>query len=222
MTRLAGDRCWPGLLVLALLAGSLPAETTEAKHYLIDVWQGERGLPQNTVTGIAQTSDGYLWLTTLDGMARFDGVRFRMFKAGDTPALGSGRIRFLFTGRHGELWLSTQEGGVVRFQDGRFTPLALPGSPGIRPAVTQVAEDKSGALWLSTEDGKVGRLAAGQYAIVSTNWSKGQQKAFEVRTDARGRLWALSNSGLYQVSGEELVPVVQGKAGEYSVHCPSR
>ena len=193
-----------------------------AKRYVIDVWQGDRGLPQNTVTGVAQTSDGYLWLATLDGMARFDGARFRMFRSGDTPALGSGRIRFLFTGRHGELWLSTQEGGLIRFQDGRFVPLALPEIQGARSAVTQVAEDESGALWLSTEDGNVSRLAAGQYSLVSTNWNLEPRTGLEVRADARGRLWALCSSGLYQVLGKGLVPAVQGKPGEYSVLCSSR
>src|ERR1017187_1596171 len=134
---------WRGvvLLLLGAMGAPLQAETAHAKRYLIDVWQGEKGLPQNTVTGIAQTPDGYLWISTLDGVARFDGVRFRMFKAGDTPALGSGRIRFLFTGRQGELWLATQEGGVVQLEDGRFTPLALPAPPGIRSEERRVGKE---------------------------------------------------------------------------------
>ncbi len=215
-------RAWLALLLLGPLAAGLRGENGGPRRYVIDVWQGEKGLPQNTVTGIAQTADGYLWLTTLDGVARFDGVRFKMFKAADTPALGSGRIRFLFTGRHGELWLSTQEGGVVRLRDGRFTPLAVPQPQGVRPAVTQVAEDESGALWLSTEDGKVRRLVAGRYSMVSTNWGSEQGTRFEVRADVRGRLWALSNAGLYQLSGEGLAPVLSGRAGEYAVHCAGR
>ena len=194
-------RPWLALLLLGPLAGSLRPETTAARRYLIDVWQGEKGLPQNTVTGIAQTPDGYLWITTLDGVARFDGVRFRMFKAGDTPALGSGRIRFLLTGRQGELWLATQEGGVIQLEDGRFTPLALPESRGIRSAVIQVARDDSSALWLSTEDGKVGRLADGHYSVISTNWNAADRTGFQVRADFRNRLWALSGSGLYQLAG---------------------
>ena len=119
---------WKGVILLLLgpLVVPLQSETTRAKRYLIDVWPGEQGLPQNTITGIAQTSDGYLWITTLDGVARFDGVRFRMFKAGDTPALGSGRIRFLLAGQQGELWLATQEGGLIQLEDGRFTPWHCP------------------------------------------------------------------------------------------------
>ena len=222
ITQLSALRGWIALLFLGLLAGPLRSENAGANRYLIDVWQGEKGLPQNTVTGIAQTSDGYLWITTLDGVARFDGVRFRMFRAGDTPALGSGRVRFLFAGRHGELWLATQEGGVVQLENGRFTPVPLPESQTVRSAVVQVAEDESGALWLSTEDGKVGRLAEGHYSPVSTNWTKGNTTGFQVRADSQGQLWALGDLGLYQVVGGGLVLALQGKAGEYLVHCLSR
>jgi signal transduction histidine kinase/ligand-binding sensor domain-containing protein len=210
------------LLLVLCLPGLSYSETAAPRRYVIDVWQGEKGLPQNTVTGIAQTSDGYLWLTTLDGVARFDGVRFKMFKAADTPALGSGRIRFLFTGRHGELWFCTQEGGVIRLMDGRFAPLGLPESRTSRPAVTQVAEDESGALWLSTEDGKVGRLQGGQYSVVSTNWGAVGATGFEVRADLQGRLWAVSSAGLYRVAVDKLVPAIQGRVGDCSVHCPGR
>ena len=201
------------LLLLGTAAATLRAETAVAKRYLIEVWQSERGLPQNTVTGIAQTPDGYLWISTLDGLARFDGVRFKLFKAGNTPALGSGRIRFLFTGRQGELWFATQEGGVIRFKDGRFTAVPLPESQGTRPAVIQVAEDDSGGVWLSTEDGKVGRLADGRYSVVSTNWDPTGKTAFQVRADVRGRLLAASSTGLYEVTVERLAPTLQGKRG---------
>ncbi len=215
---------WAGLLTIFLAwpAGLVSAQTVGRKGYLIEGWQSERGLPQDKVTGIAQTRDGYLWISTLDGLARFDGVRFRLFKAGDTPALGSGRIRFLFTGRQGEIWLATQEGGLVQFKDGRFEPLLVPERQGTHPAVVQVAEDESGRLWLSTEDGKVGRLANGLNSLVSTNWDPTGKIAFEVRADFRGRLLAVSDSGVHQVVNERLVPVLEGGRGEYVVHCPSR
>ena len=47
-----------------------------SSDYLIDVWRGESGLPSSSVTSIAQTPDGYLWIGTYNGLARFDGVRF--------------------------------------------------------------------------------------------------------------------------------------------------
>ena len=56
--------------------------------YLIDVWDSERGLPENSVVTLAQTPDGYCWLGTLQaGVARFDGVHFTTFDPANTPAL---------------------------------------------------------------------------------------------------------------------------------------
>ena len=218
----AGFLAWLWLVILALPGGPLGAQTPGLKGYLIEGWQSERGLPQNTVTGIAQTRDGYLWISTIDGLARFDGMRFRIYRAGNTPALGSGRIRFLFEGRHDGFWLATQEGGVVKFENGRFSTLPLPEAQGTRPAVIQVAEDNSGVLWLSTEDGKVGRLADGSYSLASTNWDPTGKTGFQVLADKRGQLIAISDTGLYWVVGRGLVPALQGKRGEYVLHCPSR
>lgn len=202
---------------------SLQADPAGARGYLVDVWQSERGLPQNTVTGVAQTPDGYLWVSTLDGLARFDGASFTVFKAGNTPALGSGRIRFLLGGRHGDLWISTQEGGLIRLRNGQFTPLALPGPTGLRSPVIQVVEENSGELWISTEDGKVLRRAGGGFSTVSTHWEASAGKgAIQVKEDARHQLWAITETGLFRVEGGRLVSALQGEAGAFTVHCPSR
>ncbi|HOX56188.1 MAG TPA: two-component regulator propeller domain-containing protein [Candidatus Paceibacterota bacterium] len=215
-------RVWLLAGLLASLAGSAVAQSSGQNGYLIESWASERGLPQNMVTGLAQTPDGYLWVSTLDGLARFDGMRFRIYKAGNTPALGSGRIRFLFPSRRGGFWLTTQEGGAIRFDNGRFSALALPESQGPRPAISQVAEDDANGLWLSTEEGKAARLADGKYSTISTNWDPSGKTAFQVRADLRGRLLAVTDTAVYHVNGTELVPALEGKRGELAVHCPSR
>ena len=76
-------------------------------------------MPQNSVTSIAQTSDGYLWLTTNDGLVRFDGVRFTVFNKGNSRELSSNRlIKMLADGN--DLWILTEEDKLVRFRDGKF------------------------------------------------------------------------------------------------------
>jgi len=55
------------------------ALTTARAQYQIESWTTDKGLPQNTVHSIVQTANGYLWLATLDGLVRFDGVKFRIF-----------------------------------------------------------------------------------------------------------------------------------------------
>src|ERR1700720_1247414 len=88
--------------------------TEEAQPYRIDDWQVEQGLPQSSVTSIVQTRDGYLWLGTFNGLARFDGVQFKVFNPNNAPGLPSSRILQLFEDRRGTLWVGTEEGSVAR------------------------------------------------------------------------------------------------------------
>src|SRR6266699_2428472 len=86
----------------------------DAQSYRIRSWKAEDGLPQNSVTSILQTRDGYLWLGTFNGMARFDGVQFKVLEPGNTPGLPSNRILSLFEDGRGALWIGTEEGELVR------------------------------------------------------------------------------------------------------------
>ena len=81
-----------------------------AVGYLIDVWDTEDGLPNSTVTAVAQTPDGYLWVGTYDGLARFDGVRFVTFDPGNTPELRHARVQALYVDTSGTLWIDTYPG----------------------------------------------------------------------------------------------------------------
>src|SRR5258708_4154295 len=93
----------------------------EPTDYLIDVKDTENSdLPNSSVTAIAQTPDGYLWVGTYNGLARFDGVRFGTFDPVNTPALGHARIQDLFLDDSGTLWISTYRGGLTSFRDGVF------------------------------------------------------------------------------------------------------
>src|SRR5262249_36542698 len=65
---------------------------TARAQYRFDHWTTDNGLPQHTVRSLAQTRDGYLWLTTFDGLVRFDGVRFTVFDKSNTPGLVSNRF----------------------------------------------------------------------------------------------------------------------------------
>src|ERR1043165_1749483 len=69
--------------------------STNAGDYTIENWQIEQGLPHISITSIAQTPDGYLWLGTFNGLTRFDGVHFTVFDEGNTPVLGNSGITHL-------------------------------------------------------------------------------------------------------------------------------
>ena len=91
-----------------------------ATDYLVDVKDEENDLPSSTVTAICQTPDGYLWVGTYNGLARFDGIRFVTFDPVNTPALGHARVQDLYLDETGTLWINTYRGGLTSYRDGHF------------------------------------------------------------------------------------------------------
>lgn len=98
------------------------AQTNDAADdYVVQVWDTDTGLPHSSVTTIAQTPDGYLWVGTQHGgLARFDGERFVNFHPGNTPELKSIEIQKLVVDGNGTLWIGNVEGGLISYRDGRF------------------------------------------------------------------------------------------------------
>jgi ligand-binding sensor domain-containing protein len=94
-------------------------------QYRFENWSTEQGLPYKTVRGVLQTSDGYLWAATSDGLARFDGVRFTVFNTANSPGLKTNRLDNLAATLDGSLWLSGEEGLLFRFRDGAFSFLSI-------------------------------------------------------------------------------------------------
>ena len=90
-------------------------------QYRFDHWTTDNGLPQNSVHAVLQTRDGYLWLTTFDGLVRFDGARFTVFNKSNSPGLASNRFVSIFEDRFGDLWAGLEIGGLVRRHQARFT-----------------------------------------------------------------------------------------------------
>jgi hypothetical protein len=63
-----------------------------SEDYVLRTWEVDDGLPNNNVSAITQTPDGYLWIATGGGLARFDGMRFTTFLKDSTPGLVSNRV----------------------------------------------------------------------------------------------------------------------------------
>lgn len=123
--------------LLSARAQSLLDPGRPVSQFRHDVWGAEEGLPQNTVPAITQTRDGYLWLGTELGLARFDGLRFTVFDKRNTPELKSNAVFALLEDRHGDLWIGTNGGGLTRYRDGRFQ------SWGTREGLTSSVDRKS-------------------------------------------------------------------------------
>jgi signal transduction histidine kinase/ligand-binding sensor domain-containing protein len=117
-------RFW-GRVILASGAGALVLRMAllsraETPDFLVDKWDTENDLPNSSVSAVAQTSDGYLWVGTGNGLARFDGMSFVTFDPGNTPELDHARIEDLFLDCTGRLWINTYRGGLTSYRNGVF------------------------------------------------------------------------------------------------------
>src|SRR5438309_827082 len=83
----------------------LLGSTNGVNHFSVRIWQTDDGLPQNSVKALAQTGDGYLWVGTQEGLARFDGIRFLPVDDKGAPELRHGYINALCAARDGSPWI---------------------------------------------------------------------------------------------------------------------
>lgn len=136
------------LVISFLLCLSAP---TLAQEYGFDVWTTANGLPQNTVTGVVQTPDGYLWLSTFDGLARFDGVRFTIFDKGNTKGIVNNRFATLVADREGAVYAVTEDNVVTVYRNGGFNSYSQFATSG--EAVSLTVVDVKGNVVVETDKG---------------------------------------------------------------------
>jgi signal transduction histidine kinase/ligand-binding sensor domain-containing protein len=168
------------------------AETTNAPNYFMRVWQVETGLPQNKVTALVQTHDGYLWVGTYSGLARFDGMRFTVFDDKNTPAMRNSRVTSLFESGNGTLWIGHENGSVTTCKDGKFQSVDIltPGSGGKIYAITA---DENGDVWLLNEAGFLARVRDG---LVLSPKAGTAAKLLSLTRATNGTIWVARDGRL--------------------------
>ena len=106
--------------LLLLIAPTVAKGQLGGSDFLVRIWQSEEGLPGNVVRSLGQTPDGFLWVATAEGLARFDGIEFeKVTSTGAYRGRGLGFFR-LFTPADGSVWLSTYGGGLLRVERNRL------------------------------------------------------------------------------------------------------
>jgi ligand-binding sensor domain-containing protein/signal transduction histidine kinase len=205
---MAFSRPHPRLYSLVAILGffflaARPALAVQLGDWLIRGWQTEHGLPQNSVTALLQTRDGYLWAGTFNGLARFDGLRFVVFDAAQTGSLKTGRVTCLFEDAAGTLWVGEESGDLARCDGGQWTAVPVPaGWPG--GEIRAIEADADGALWLLHRTGLLLRLHDGRIIPAARPGSYDAEAAL-VR-DAAGAFWLLRDRRLAEVRDGVLMP----------------
>jgi ligand-binding sensor domain-containing protein/signal transduction histidine kinase len=184
-------------------ASSSLGSTNGISSYNVRIWQTDDGLPQNSVHAIAQTHDGYLWVGTLEGLTRFDGVRFTAL--GDTaPAeLKHGSITALCTIHDGSLWIGCEGYGVARLQNGKFTRFSEADGL-LSNQIRCLMEGRDGSLWIGS-DGGLTRYKDGRFHSFSEKNGLASNSVKALCEDCDGNIRIATLRGLSSLNKDGII-----------------
>lgn len=177
---------------------------TSLPEYHHDAIQEDNGLPQNSVTALAQDSAGYLWLGFAGGLARYDGLSFTLFDSHSNGEFRNSSIQTLCAVRDGSLWIGTRSGAIHRKEGVFRTYGAAEGLAG--ESVTSIAEGADGSVWIGTESG-LSRFHNGKFTLHAIAAKNGVNAIIAGRD---GSIWIGASRGVERLkpdgSTEKVLP----------------
>ncbi|MCI0536931.1 MAG: hypothetical protein L0Z50_17085, partial [Verrucomicrobiales bacterium] len=185
------------LVLLGFASADSLSIANDAAAYRHQRWTTQEGLPDNTVLSLLQTHDGYLWIGTASGLARFDGVTFTIFNHASDSVFLNDRVMALAEGPAGDLWIGTH-GGLLHLQNGSWVRFRA--SDGLwHDEIQVVCVRRAGEVWVGTLAGlnrisqnridKVPHLRSGFGSSSIIN---------AICEDASGSMWIGTTAGLFR------------------------
>jgi ligand-binding sensor domain-containing protein len=196
--------CMPRVILKLLIACLSSASLCPSAHaldpkllvtqYSRRVWGVENGLPDRTVRKIVQTPEGYLWVATRRGLARFDGVRFTLFNKDNSAGLKSNWIMNLLVSNDGVLWIGTYGGGLSVYRNERFTSYTIDdGLPS--NSITALARSGDGGLWVGTNEG-LSHFQGGKLTTFDDRDGLIDRYVLSLLVDRNGTAWIGTQKGV--------------------------
>jgi signal transduction histidine kinase/ligand-binding sensor domain-containing protein len=210
-------RCgYMAMLGLVLVLGLLPARALQGSdatqpQFTRRVWKVQDGLPEDTVQGLAETSDGYLWIGTTGGLTRFDGTRFVLYGLSALHSPGVNSVFCLEPSRDGGLWIGTEGGGLLHLLKGQVRSYGT--AEGLTDGfVRSVLEDRRGVVWVGTDNGLF-QVKGDKVQRVEMAAGMGPLAVHVISEDRQNRIWVGGSRLLSITDGQQLF---YGLPGNYS------
>lgn len=164
------------------------------QQHLLRTWTSENGLPQDSIRAISETHDGFLWIGTRGGLARFDGATFTTWKVGQADSIPSDSITGLAEDADGDLWISS-DGGLTRYSHGHFHTF---GSADGLPATSiwRITSDPRGGVWCVTWQSQLFHFDGRHVQFFPTQTLNVPEEVNALIEDGRGTLWIATFQGL--------------------------
>jgi signal transduction histidine kinase/ligand-binding sensor domain-containing protein len=181
------------VIMAAAVLGHALEPTTPLSRLGHQSWTVENGLPQNTVPVLLQSRSGYLWAGTELGLARFDGVSFRVFDHA-IPGFPDAEIRCILDASDGSLWAGTGD-GLVHILGGKSTLFTTrEGLP--HNSVRSVIQTSDRNLWVWTEGG-IAHWDGKQFQSIASQSDAPHAGITSIAADNSGILWVGTAGGAF-------------------------
>ncbi|WP_263385041.1 sensor histidine kinase [Granulicella arctica] len=164
------------------------------QQHLLRTWTSENGLPQNSIRAMLETHDGFLWIGTRGGLARFDGATFTTWKVGQADSIPSDSITGLAEDEDGSLWISS-DNGLTQYRGGHFHTFGV--ADGLPAAsVWRIASDSRGGVWAVTWQSQLFHFDGRRVQLFPTQVLKLPEEVNALIEDRQGMLWIATFQGL--------------------------
>ncbi|ANH80729.1 histidine kinase [Niabella ginsenosidivorans] len=177
------------LIVAYLFAFLSPGYCQE---YYFRHFQAESGLSNNTTSCVLQDSKGFIWIGTKDGLDRFDGYNFKIFrnKQDDSTSLGNNSVWKLYEAKNGIIWVGTER-GFYQFDPATEKFSFLKNTP--KTQVRSITEDADGNVWLIVGF-QLYRLDGNTHEVTYMD-QEGLQYCSTLTLSVNGQLWVGNMNG---------------------------
>lgn len=208
-----------GILIFCPMILAQIDPSKKIDQYVRQSWKSENGLPQNTITSITQTPDGFIWLGSKEGLIRFDGVEFVKYDVNKIKQLKSNEVWTLKTDSKGVMWIGTNGGGLTYYAKGKFGNYTI--KDGLADnSVWSVFEDSNGHLWIGTAGGGISVLTDGKFKTINTNDGLSGNYVWTIVEDREGAIWAGTDGNFVSRIKNNKIKVYntsEGYIGDYTM-----
>ncbi len=175
-------------------------------------WTSDNGLISNNITSAIRDHRGFIWITSYNGIFRFDGIQTYIYDKTKIPFLFSEAIYTVYEDKQGTLWFSTQTSGILRYRNNKFESID-PTNKVLPKSVRCLLIKDDGTVWVGTNN-------SGLYKIQNDKVTRVDCKALndisilEIATDSNNNLWiATDGRGLYKYDGNKFqnIPSIPSK-----------
>ncbi len=193
--------------MFTLLPKSATAQTFEFKTYDTSV-----GLPDNFIYALTQGANGYIWVATSEGLARYDGREFENFTVKDS--LAENFVQSLFVDSKGVLWIGHNEGHISYLKDHVFHKITNTDSS---QPISDICEDSKGNVWFIDQKTGLHKISENSKPIhINYNWRKrGHRIRFYSMMSISSKEFLIgASNGLYLIildNNDEIATVKQIK-----------